>query len=113
MTQTLSSRCQWRHELSVLLAQSATPATLSPAPCASCWPNRGRSGVMVILFDPVRSFGKDAHGSLRSTKMFILGNKVCGTKLIFLWQGKEFSGVMPTFWKQQQNDTAKMEQNTD
>ncbi|KAK1338273.1 hypothetical protein QTO34_001388 [Cnephaeus nilssonii] len=32
--------------LSVLLAQSATPATLSPAPCASCWPNRGRSGVM-------------------------------------------------------------------
>ncbi|KAK1344221.1 hypothetical protein QTO34_014786, partial [Cnephaeus nilssonii] len=33
-------------ELSVLLAQSATPATLSPAPCASCWPNRGRSGVM-------------------------------------------------------------------
>ncbi|KAK1339585.1 hypothetical protein QTO34_018138 [Cnephaeus nilssonii] len=46
MTQTLSSRCQWRRELSVLLAQSATPATLSPAPCASCWPNRGRSGVM-------------------------------------------------------------------
>ncbi|KAK1337252.1 hypothetical protein QTO34_001875 [Cnephaeus nilssonii] len=32
--------------LSVLLAQSATPATLSPAPCASCWPSRGRSGVM-------------------------------------------------------------------
>ncbi|KAK1343721.1 hypothetical protein QTO34_014274 [Cnephaeus nilssonii] len=46
MTQTLSSRRQWRRELSVLLAQSATPATLSPAPCASCWPNRGRSGVM-------------------------------------------------------------------
>ncbi|KAK1340774.1 hypothetical protein QTO34_017168 [Cnephaeus nilssonii] len=41
MAQTLSSR---RH--SVLLAHSATPATLSPAPCASCWPNRGRSGVM-------------------------------------------------------------------
>ncbi|KAK1345711.1 hypothetical protein QTO34_008175 [Cnephaeus nilssonii] len=40
MTQTLSSRRQWRRELSVLLAQSATPATLSPAPCASCWPNR-------------------------------------------------------------------------
>ncbi|KAK1341951.1 hypothetical protein QTO34_016703 [Cnephaeus nilssonii] len=46
MAQTLSSRCHWRRELSVLLAQSATPATLSPAPCASCWPNRGRSGVM-------------------------------------------------------------------
>ncbi|KAK1333626.1 hypothetical protein QTO34_006011 [Cnephaeus nilssonii] len=46
MTQTLSSRRQWCRELSVLLAQSATPATLSPAPCASCWPNRGRSGVM-------------------------------------------------------------------
>ncbi|KAK1342186.1 hypothetical protein QTO34_016943 [Cnephaeus nilssonii] len=43
---TLSSRRQWRRELSVLLAQSATPATLSPAPCASCCPNRGRSGVM-------------------------------------------------------------------
>ncbi|KAK1342093.1 hypothetical protein QTO34_016846 [Cnephaeus nilssonii] len=41
MTQTLSSRRHWRRELSVLLAQSATPATLSPAPCASCWPNRG------------------------------------------------------------------------
>ncbi|KAK1338261.1 hypothetical protein QTO34_001376 [Cnephaeus nilssonii] len=39
-------RRHWRHELSVLLAQSATPATLSPAPCTSCWPNRGRSGVM-------------------------------------------------------------------
>ncbi|KAK1334934.1 hypothetical protein QTO34_004506 [Cnephaeus nilssonii] len=39
MTQTLSSRRQWRRELSVLLAQSATPATLSPTPCASCWPN--------------------------------------------------------------------------
>ncbi|KAK1339631.1 hypothetical protein QTO34_018185 [Cnephaeus nilssonii] len=38
MTQTLSSR----------LAQSATPATLSPAPCTSCWPNRGRSGVMML-----------------------------------------------------------------
>ncbi|KAK1339449.1 hypothetical protein QTO34_020132 [Cnephaeus nilssonii] len=36
-------------ELSVLLAQSATPATLSPAPCASCWPNRGRSGVMTLI----------------------------------------------------------------
>ncbi|KAK1334248.1 LOW QUALITY PROTEIN: hypothetical protein QTO34_005250, partial [Cnephaeus nilssonii] len=46
MVQTLSSRRQRRRELSVLLAQSATPATLSPAPCASCWPNRGRSGVM-------------------------------------------------------------------
>ncbi|KAK1338240.1 hypothetical protein QTO34_001354 [Cnephaeus nilssonii] len=39
MAQTLSSRRQWRRELSILLAQSATPATLSPAPCASCWPN--------------------------------------------------------------------------
>ncbi|KAK1345525.1 LOW QUALITY PROTEIN: hypothetical protein QTO34_007983 [Cnephaeus nilssonii] len=39
MVQTLSSRRLWRRELSVLLAQSATPATLSPAPCASCWPN--------------------------------------------------------------------------
>ncbi|KAK1338958.1 hypothetical protein QTO34_019627 [Cnephaeus nilssonii] len=48
MTQTLSSRRHWRRELSVLLAQSATPATLSPAPCASCWPNRGRSGVMLL-----------------------------------------------------------------
>ncbi|KAK1339649.1 hypothetical protein QTO34_018203 [Cnephaeus nilssonii] len=47
MVQTLSSRRQRRRELSVLLAQSATPATLSPAPCASCWPNRGRSGVMI------------------------------------------------------------------
>ncbi|KAK1342088.1 hypothetical protein QTO34_016841 [Cnephaeus nilssonii] len=46
MVQTLSSRRQRRRELSVLLAQSATPATLSPAPCVSCWPNRGRSGVM-------------------------------------------------------------------
>ncbi|KAK1328995.1 hypothetical protein QTO34_011166 [Cnephaeus nilssonii] len=41
MAQTLS---HWRCELSVLLAQSATPATLSSAPCASCWPNRGCSG---------------------------------------------------------------------
>ncbi|KAK1340874.1 hypothetical protein QTO34_017270 [Cnephaeus nilssonii] len=49
MTQTLSSRRHWRRELSVLLAQSATPATLSPAPCASCWPNRGRSGVMICI----------------------------------------------------------------
>ncbi|KAK1341254.1 hypothetical protein QTO34_017657 [Cnephaeus nilssonii] len=48
MAQTLSSRRHWRRELSVLLAQSATPATLSPAPCASCWPNRGRSGVMSL-----------------------------------------------------------------
>ncbi|KAK1335223.1 hypothetical protein QTO34_004807 [Cnephaeus nilssonii] len=39
MVQRLSSRRQRRRELSVLLAQSATPATLSPAPCASCWPN--------------------------------------------------------------------------
>ncbi|KAK1333007.1 hypothetical protein QTO34_006539 [Cnephaeus nilssonii] len=46
VAQTLSSWRQWRRELSVLLAQSATPATLSPAPCPSCWPNRGRSGVM-------------------------------------------------------------------
>ncbi|KAK1345675.1 hypothetical protein QTO34_008139, partial [Cnephaeus nilssonii] len=46
MAQMLSSRRQWRRELSILLAQSATPATLSPAPCASCWPNCGRSGVM-------------------------------------------------------------------
>ncbi|KAK1345749.1 hypothetical protein QTO34_008213 [Cnephaeus nilssonii] len=46
MVQMLSSWRHWRRELSVLLAQSATPATLSPAPCASCWPNRGRSGVM-------------------------------------------------------------------
>ncbi|KAK1340522.1 hypothetical protein QTO34_019092 [Cnephaeus nilssonii] len=50
MAQTLSSPRQWRRELSVLLAQSATPATLSPAPCASCWPNRGRSGVMVTNY---------------------------------------------------------------
>ncbi|KAK1334584.1 hypothetical protein QTO34_005591 [Cnephaeus nilssonii] len=50
MVQTLSSRRQRRRELSVLLAQSATPATLSPAPCASCWPNRGRSGVMVPYY---------------------------------------------------------------
>ncbi|KAK1333666.1 hypothetical protein QTO34_006051 [Cnephaeus nilssonii] len=49
MVQTLSSRRQRRRELSVLLAQSATPATLSPAPCASCWPNRGRSGVMTMV----------------------------------------------------------------
>ncbi|KAK1331697.1 hypothetical protein QTO34_009670 [Cnephaeus nilssonii] len=49
MTQTLSShcRCRWRCELSVPLAQSATPATPSPAPCASRWPNRGRSRVMM------------------------------------------------------------------
>ncbi|KAK1344824.1 LOW QUALITY PROTEIN: hypothetical protein QTO34_013526 [Cnephaeus nilssonii] len=47
MAQMLSSRRHWRRELSVLLAQSATPATLSPAPCASCWPNHGHSGVMV------------------------------------------------------------------
>ncbi|KAK1333670.1 hypothetical protein QTO34_006056 [Cnephaeus nilssonii] len=46
MAQTLSSRRHWRRELSVLRAQSATPATLSPAPCASLWPNRGHSGVM-------------------------------------------------------------------
>ncbi|KAK1334424.1 hypothetical protein QTO34_005429 [Cnephaeus nilssonii] len=35
MAQTLSSY----RELSVPLAQSATPATPSPAPCASRWPN--------------------------------------------------------------------------
>ncbi|KAK1333261.1 hypothetical protein QTO34_006802 [Cnephaeus nilssonii] len=46
MAQTLSSHRRWRCELSVPLAQSATPATPSPAPCASRWPNRGRSGVM-------------------------------------------------------------------
>ncbi|KAK1335917.1 hypothetical protein QTO34_003716 [Cnephaeus nilssonii] len=46
MVQTLSSRLHWRRELSVPLAQSATLATPSPAPCASCWPNRGHSGVM-------------------------------------------------------------------
>ncbi|KAK1339047.1 hypothetical protein QTO34_019720, partial [Cnephaeus nilssonii] len=46
MAQTLSSRRHWRRELSVLPAQSATPATPSPAPCASLWPNRGHSGVM-------------------------------------------------------------------
>ncbi|KAK1344064.1 hypothetical protein QTO34_014623 [Cnephaeus nilssonii] len=46
MAQMLSSRRRWQRELSVPLAQSATPATPSPAPCASCWPNRGRSGVM-------------------------------------------------------------------
>ncbi|KAK1329712.1 hypothetical protein QTO34_009895 [Cnephaeus nilssonii] len=56
MAQTLSSRRQWRCELSVLLAQSATPATLSPAPCASCWPNRGRSGVMQFEVQMVNDF---------------------------------------------------------
>ncbi|KAK1341068.1 hypothetical protein QTO34_017469 [Cnephaeus nilssonii] len=48
MVQTLSSCCHWRRELSVLPAQSATPATPSPAPCASLWPNCGRSGVMQL-----------------------------------------------------------------
>ncbi|KAK1345180.1 hypothetical protein QTO34_013890 [Cnephaeus nilssonii] len=43
MAQTLSSRRHWRRELSVPPAQSATP---SPAPCTTCWPNRGHSGVM-------------------------------------------------------------------
>ncbi|KAK1338696.1 hypothetical protein QTO34_019353, partial [Cnephaeus nilssonii] len=38
MTQTLSLRCHWRRELSVLLAQSATPATLSPAPAPPAGP---------------------------------------------------------------------------
>ncbi|KAK1345676.1 hypothetical protein QTO34_008140 [Cnephaeus nilssonii] len=46
MAQTLSLRCRWLCELSVPPAQSATLATPSPAPCASRWPNRGRSGVM-------------------------------------------------------------------
>ncbi|KAK1343129.1 LOW QUALITY PROTEIN: hypothetical protein QTO34_015903 [Cnephaeus nilssonii] len=46
MVQTLSSRRHWRHKLSVPPAQSATPATPSPASCASRWPNRGHSGVM-------------------------------------------------------------------
>ncbi|KAK1339027.1 hypothetical protein QTO34_019699 [Cnephaeus nilssonii] len=55
MVQTLSSRRQWRRELSVLLAQSATRATLSPAPCASCWPNRGRSGVMDSILQAAAS----------------------------------------------------------
>ncbi|KAK1329422.1 hypothetical protein QTO34_011608 [Cnephaeus nilssonii] len=48
MAQMLSSRRRWRSELSVLLAQSATPATPSPAPCASLWPNPGRSRVMPL-----------------------------------------------------------------
>ncbi|KAK1340668.1 hypothetical protein QTO34_017058 [Cnephaeus nilssonii] len=39
MVQTLSSHRRWRRKLSVPLAQSATPATPSPAPCASRWPN--------------------------------------------------------------------------
>ncbi|KAK1343858.1 hypothetical protein QTO34_014412 [Cnephaeus nilssonii] len=38
MAQTLSSRRQWRRELSVLLAQSATPATLNPAPAPPAGP---------------------------------------------------------------------------
>ncbi|KAK1342212.1 hypothetical protein QTO34_016970 [Cnephaeus nilssonii] len=62
MVQTLSSRRQRRRELSVLLAQSATPATLSPAPCASCWPNRGRSGVMRPSTDCHHQGGCDAIG---------------------------------------------------
>ncbi|KAK1337124.1 hypothetical protein QTO34_001746 [Cnephaeus nilssonii] len=46
--QTLSScRCWLLRELSVPQAQSATLATPSPAPCASRWPNRGHSGVML------------------------------------------------------------------
>ncbi|KAK1342074.1 hypothetical protein QTO34_016827 [Cnephaeus nilssonii] len=44
--QMLSSSRHWRRELSVLPAQSATPGILSPTPCTSLWPNRGRSGVM-------------------------------------------------------------------
>ncbi|KAK1343850.1 hypothetical protein QTO34_014404 [Cnephaeus nilssonii] len=53
MAQTLSLRCHWQRELSVLPDQSATPATPSPAPCASLWPNRGRSGVMLgLLISP-------------------------------------------------------------
>ncbi|KAK1335006.1 hypothetical protein QTO34_004582 [Cnephaeus nilssonii] len=49
MAQTLSSRRHWHRELSVLLAQSATPATLSPAPCTSCWPNPLDGGQMVVM----------------------------------------------------------------
>ncbi|KAK1335227.1 hypothetical protein QTO34_004811 [Cnephaeus nilssonii] len=46
IVQALSSCHHWRRELSVPPAQSATLAILSPAPCTSRWPNRGRSGVM-------------------------------------------------------------------
>ncbi|KAK1336967.1 hypothetical protein QTO34_003008 [Cnephaeus nilssonii] len=42
MAQTLSSSCRWRHELSVPPAQSATPATSSPAPLRLL-ANRGHS----------------------------------------------------------------------
>ncbi|KAK1335744.1 hypothetical protein QTO34_003538 [Cnephaeus nilssonii] len=72
MAQTLSSWRQWRRELSVLLAQSATPATLSPAPCVSCWPNRGRSGVMSQLN------GRDKDISLdpsKATSLILTKNK--------------------------------------
>ncbi|KAK1342020.1 hypothetical protein QTO34_016773 [Cnephaeus nilssonii] len=44
MAQMLSSRRHWRCELSILPAQLAIPATPSPAPCASLWPNPPAQG---------------------------------------------------------------------
>ncbi|KAK1338680.1 hypothetical protein QTO34_019337 [Cnephaeus nilssonii] len=63
--QTLSSRPHWHRELSVLLAQSAIPATLSPAPCASRWPNRGRSGVMATLLPETKALLRKDLGPLQ------------------------------------------------
>ncbi|KAK1334546.1 hypothetical protein QTO34_005553 [Cnephaeus nilssonii] len=62
MAQTLSSRRHWRRELSILLAQSATPATPSPAPCAFLWSNRGRSEVMDCKMGLRIHFVVDPHG---------------------------------------------------
>ncbi|KAK1338093.1 hypothetical protein QTO34_001203 [Cnephaeus nilssonii] len=45
MAQTLSSRRHWLRELSVLLAQSATPATLSPAPAPPAGPIVGNEDI--------------------------------------------------------------------
>ncbi|KAK1338590.1 hypothetical protein QTO34_019244 [Cnephaeus nilssonii] len=56
MAQTLSLSCHWRRKLSVPLAQSAPPATLSPAPPrllanrghseAHSWPTREQGGLL-------------------------------------------------------------------
>ncbi|KAK1341065.1 hypothetical protein QTO34_017466 [Cnephaeus nilssonii] len=62
MVQTLSSRRHWRCKFSVPPAQSATPATPTPAPCASRWPNhtciteQQVTRSLTIMLVPFKSF---------------------------------------------------------
>ncbi|KAK1333694.1 hypothetical protein QTO34_006080 [Cnephaeus nilssonii] len=97
-TQTLSSRCHWRCELSVLLAQSATPATLSPAPCASCWPNRGHSGVMAPIGLPPNCHGGSTAlwGDRPEIPGAPLENLECGSlgTAFQLREGRTLSGML-------------------